>query len=168
MVLGCLSMSGDAVKSLPFVRLYDFLDPIKANRHFTALDFSPRALKPDRINTRVDQLGVLTCPFSHRKYIYGDDNVSAFGRQMQKCRRYTVKRPDDARNTYVHSASPFLSRITFHWVTDLLSRGYHAPLELHDLGQLPHEETTRNQFERFRDIYENERVTVLRYLISLA
>ncbi|RLU19415.1 hypothetical protein DMN91_007972 [Ooceraea biroi] len=79
-------------------------------------------------------------------------------RMMQKCRRYTMKRPDDARNTYVHSASPFLSRITFHWVTDLLSRGYHAPLELHDLGQLPDEETTRNQFERFRDIYETERL----------
>jgi len=72
-----------------------------------------------------------------------------------------MKRPDDTRNSYVHSASPFLSRITFHWVTDLLSRGYHAPLELHDLGQLPDEETTRNQFERFRDIYEAERVTVL-------
>lgn len=64
------------------------------------------------------------------------------------------------RSSYVHSTSPFLSKITFHWVTDLLLRGYHMPLELHDLGQLPDEETTRNQFERFRDIYETERVTI--------
>lgn len=83
---------------------------------------------------------------------------------MQKSRRYTVKRPDNARNSYRHSTSPFLSRITFHWVTDLLSRGYHTPLELHDLGQLPDEETTRNQFERFRDIYEAERVRILYFL----
>ncbi|KAH0954120.1 hypothetical protein HN011_011629 [Eciton burchellii] len=79
-------------------------------------------------------------------------------RMMQKCRRYTMKRPDDAQNSYVHSASPFLSRITFHWVTNLLSRGYHAPLELHDLGQLPDEETTRNQFKCFRDIYDAEKL----------
>ncbi|XP_011881729.1 PREDICTED: ATP-binding cassette sub-family C member Sur [Vollenhovia emeryi] len=79
-------------------------------------------------------------------------------RMMQKSRRYTVKEPDNARNSYVHSTSPFLSRITFHWVIDLLLRGYHTPLELHDLGQLPVEETTRNQFERFREIYETERL----------
>lgn len=83
---------------------------------------------------------------------------------MQKTRQYTIRRPNIARNTYVHAVSPFLSRITFHWVTDLLSRGYHAPLELYDLGQLPDKETTRNQFERFHDIYESERVTTLRFL----
>ncbi|XP_025268777.1 ATP-binding cassette sub-family C member Sur isoform X2 [Camponotus floridanus] len=77
---------------------------------------------------------------------------------MQKSRRYTVKRFDNTRGSYMHSVSPFLSRITFHWVTDLLSRGYYASLELHDLGQLPNEETARNQFERFRDIYEAERL----------
>ncbi|XP_077281722.1 sulfonylurea receptor [Temnothorax americanus] len=79
-------------------------------------------------------------------------------RMMQKSRRYTVKKPDNVRNSYIHSTSPFLSRITFYWVTDLLLRGYHTPLELHDLGQLPDEETTRNQFERFRKIYETERL----------
>ncbi|XP_067206473.1 ATP-binding cassette sub-family C member Sur isoform X2 [Linepithema humile] len=80
------------------------------------------------------------------------------GQKMQRSRQYAIGRPDNARSAYVHAASPFLSRITFHWVTDLLSRGYHAPLELHDLGQLPDEEATRNQFERFRDIYESERL----------
>ncbi|XP_012055355.1 PREDICTED: ATP-binding cassette sub-family C member Sur [Atta cephalotes] len=79
-------------------------------------------------------------------------------RMMQKSRQYTVKRPDIVRNSYVHSTSPFLSKITFHWMTDLLLRGYHTPLELHDLGQLPDENTTRNQFERFRDIYETEKL----------
>ncbi|KAG5347863.1 SUR protein, partial [Acromyrmex charruanus] len=79
-------------------------------------------------------------------------------RMMQKSKQYTVKRPDIAWNSYVHSTSPFLSKITFHWITDLLLRGYHTPLELHDLGQLPDEDTTRNQFERFRDIYETEKL----------
>ncbi|XP_012522703.2 ATP-binding cassette sub-family C member Sur [Monomorium pharaonis] len=79
-------------------------------------------------------------------------------RMMQKSMRYTVKRADNARNSYVHSTSPFLSKLTFHWMTDLLRRGYHTLLELHDLEQLPDEETTRNQFERFRDIYETERL----------
>lgn len=82
--------------------------------------------------------------------------------QMQKRKRYAVKRPDEPpRNSYAHSVAPFLSKITFHWVTDLLSRGYRAPLELHDLSELPDEETTRKQFERFRDVYETERVRVL-------
>ncbi|XP_029661257.1 ATP-binding cassette sub-family C member Sur [Formica exsecta] len=88
-------------------------------------------------------------------------------RMMQKSRRYTVKRLDNMRGSYVHSASPFLSRITFHWVTDLLSRGYYASLELHDLGQLPNEETARNQFERFRDIYETERLRSRGQKVSL-
>ncbi|XP_039304714.1 ATP-binding cassette sub-family C member Sur isoform X2 [Solenopsis invicta] len=79
-------------------------------------------------------------------------------RMMQKSRQYTVKRPDNTENSYVHSTSPFLSKLTFHWVTDLLLRGYHTTLKLHDLEQLPNEETTRNQFERFRDIYETERL----------
>ncbi|KAL0120319.1 hypothetical protein PUN28_008165 [Cardiocondyla obscurior] len=76
---------------------------------------------------------------------------------MQKSRRYTVKEPDNARSSYMHSASPFISRITFHWVTDLLLHGYHTSLELHDLGQLPDEETTRNQFQRFCYVYETEK-----------
>ncbi|XP_072749305.1 ATP-binding cassette sub-family C member Sur isoform X2 [Anoplolepis gracilipes] len=88
-------------------------------------------------------------------------------RMMQKSRRYTVKRLDNIRGSYVHSTSPFLSRITFHWVTDLLSRGYYASLELHDLGQLPNEETARNQFERFRDIYETERLRSRGQKVSL-
>ncbi|EFN77618.1 ATP-binding cassette transporter sub-family C member 9 [Harpegnathos saltator] len=50
------------------------------------------------------------------------------------------------------------SKITFHWVTDLLWRGYRTPLELHDLGDLPKEETMKRQFERFRSIYEIEKL----------
>ncbi|XP_018345324.1 PREDICTED: ATP-binding cassette sub-family C member Sur [Trachymyrmex septentrionalis] len=88
-------------------------------------------------------------------------------RMMQKSRQYTVKRPDIARNSYVHSTSPFLSKITFHWMTDLLLRGYHTPLELHDLGQLPNEDTTRNQFEHFRDIYETEKLRCRGQKLSL-
>ncbi|XP_011635575.1 ATP-binding cassette sub-family C member Sur [Pogonomyrmex barbatus] len=88
-------------------------------------------------------------------------------RMMQRSRRYTVQSPDSARNSYVFSTSPFLSRITFHWVTDLLLHGYQMPLELHDLGQLPDEETTRNQFKRFRDIYETEKLRCRGQKLSL-
>ncbi|EGI61249.1 ATP-binding cassette transporter sub-family C member 9 [Acromyrmex echinatior] len=83
--------------------------------------------------------------------------IDSYTLYRMKSKQYTVKRPDIAWNSYVHSTSPFLSKITFHWITDLLLRGYHTPLELHDLGQLPDEDTTRNQFERFRDIYETEK-----------
>ncbi|KYM97235.1 Cystic fibrosis transmembrane conductance regulator [Cyphomyrmex costatus] len=88
-------------------------------------------------------------------------------RMMQKSKQYTVKRPDNARNSYVHYTSPFLSKITFHWMTDLLLRSYHTPLELHDLGQLPEKDITRNQFERFCDIYETEKLRCRGQKLSL-
>lgn len=41
---------------------------------------------------------------------------------------------------------------------DLLYKGYSTPLENHDLGELPEEETTRRQFDKFREVYEKHRV----------
>ncbi|XP_011149879.1 ATP-binding cassette sub-family C member Sur [Harpegnathos saltator] len=79
-------------------------------------------------------------------------------RMIKKSRRYTVRKSNNRRTSYRHSVSPFLSKITFHWVTDLLWRGYRTPLELHDLGDLPKEETMKRQFERFRSIYEIEKL----------
>ncbi|XP_076160818.1 sulfonylurea receptor isoform X2 [Ptiloglossa arizonensis] len=72
-------------------------------------------------------------------------------------RRYLVKRTEDARIVYRHSRTTFLGRITFHWVTDLLSKGYNSPLESQDLGELPEEETTETQFGKFRRIYGEHR-----------
>ncbi|XP_014489002.1 PREDICTED: ATP-binding cassette sub-family C member Sur [Dinoponera quadriceps] len=79
-------------------------------------------------------------------------------RMIRRSRRYVIRKNNNRRKSYRQSVSPFLSRITFHWVTDLLWRGYRAPLELHDLGELPKEESTRNQFDRFRNIYETEKL----------
>lgn len=41
---------------------------------------------------------------------------------------------------------------------DLLSKGYNRYLDIHDLGQLPEEESTRKQFGKFRKVYEEHRV----------
>ncbi|XP_076228088.1 sulfonylurea receptor isoform X2 [Nomia melanderi] len=73
-------------------------------------------------------------------------------------RRYLIRQDlDGARTVYRHSGAPFISRITFHWVINLLSKGYAAPLESQDLGELPVEESAARQFEKFRRVYDQER-----------
>lgn len=72
-------------------------------------------------------------------------------------RRYLIERTERRRTVYKHAEAPFLNRITFHWVIDLLSKGYGTPLESHDLGEVPEEESTSRQFEKFRKIYEKHR-----------
>ncbi|XP_012265786.2 ATP-binding cassette sub-family C member Sur [Athalia rosae] len=75
---------------------------------------------------------------------------------MQRNKQYTVRSVQNFHTSYKHSTAPFLSQITFHWVVELLARGYRAPLDLHDLGELPEEEHTRTQFEKFLKIYKDE------------
>ncbi|XP_060812927.1 ATP-binding cassette sub-family C member Sur isoform X1 [Bombus pascuorum] len=72
-------------------------------------------------------------------------------------KRYLIERGERRRTAYKHADVPFLNRITFHWVIDLLCKGYSTPLENHDLGELPEEETTRRQFDKFREVYEKHR-----------
>ena len=64
-------------------------------------------------------------------------------------------------SSYKHASSTFLSKLTFHWVVDLLIRGYRTPLDLQDLGYLPEEESSKVQFEKFQNIYKNEKVQYL-------
>lgn len=59
---------------------------------------------------------------------------------------------------YKHTKAPFFNKITFQWMIDLLSKGYNRYLDIHDLGQLPEEESTRKQFGKFRKVYEEHRV----------
>jgi hypothetical protein len=71
--------------------------------------------------------------------------------------------PNSADNTetvqgYKHDRATLYSKATFFWLTPLLWVGYRSPLELEDLGQLPKEEETEHQFEKFNDIYTIERV----------
>nr|XP_012147596.1 PREDICTED: uncharacterized protein LOC105663421 [Megachile rotundata] len=67
------------------------------------------------------------------------------------------------RIVYNHSRAPFLGRITFHWVIDLLSKGYASSLDAQDLGQLPEDETAEKQFEKFAKVYEDHRIYYANY-----
>jgi hypothetical protein len=71
--------------------------------------------------------------------------------------------PNSADNTetvqsYRHDKASLYSKATFFWLTPLLWVGYTSPLELEDMGELPKEEKTEQQFEKFSDIYTCERV----------
>lgn len=59
---------------------------------------------------------------------------------------------------YKHTKAPFFNKITFQWMIALLSKGYNRYLDIHDLGQLPEEESTRKQFGKFQKVYEKHRV----------
>ncbi|XP_058815986.1 ATP-binding cassette sub-family C member Sur [Topomyia yanbarensis] len=56
---------------------------------------------------------------------------------------------------YKSTASPFLSRITFWWITPLLWRGFAEPLELENLGELPERDTSRYHYDQFLFIYQS-------------
>ncbi|XP_058122435.1 ATP-binding cassette sub-family C member Sur [Anopheles ziemanni] len=51
--------------------------------------------------------------------------------------------------------SPFLSKITFHWIVPLLWRGYREPLELESLGSLHEKDTSRYHYDQFLFIYQS-------------
>lgn len=63
---------------------------------------------------------------------------------------------------YLHNYSTLPSRITFYWFTGLLRLGYWHPLEEEDLGELPEEEKTSTQLNRFQIFYELEKVRIYR------
>ncbi|XP_053691966.1 ATP-binding cassette sub-family C member Sur [Sabethes cyaneus] len=52
------------------------------------------------------------------------------------------------------SSTPFLSRVTFWWITPLLWRGFAKPLELENLGMLPEKDTSRYHYDQFLFIYQ--------------
>ncbi|XP_049279530.1 ATP-binding cassette sub-family C member Sur isoform X2 [Anopheles funestus] len=55
--------------------------------------------------------------------------------------------------------SPFLSKVTFHWIVPLLWRGYREPLELDDLGNLHEKDTSRYHYDQFLFIYQSYKST---------
>uniref|UniRef100_A0A182SB27 Uncharacterized protein n=1 Tax=Anopheles maculatus TaxID=74869 RepID=A0A182SB27_9DIPT len=55
--------------------------------------------------------------------------------------------------------SPFLSKVTFHWIVPLLWRGYREPLELDDLGNLHEKDTSRYHYDQFLFIYQSYKVS---------
>ncbi|XP_043281302.1 ATP-binding cassette sub-family C member Sur isoform X2 [Venturia canescens] len=78
-------------------------------------------------------------------------------RMMQKSKRYEIRGTGYRRISYRHKYSTFVGKLTFHWVVDLLTRGYRSPLDLNDLGELPDEESTVVQFRKFRHIFESRK-----------
>lgn len=60
--------------------------------------------------------------------------------------------------SYCHNSAPWFSKVTFYWLTPLLTAGYVNPLEVEDLGQLPDKETAAVQFEKFNLTYCKEKV----------
>ncbi|KAK0080738.1 hypothetical protein PV325_013438 [Microctonus aethiopoides] len=91
----------------------------------------------------------------------------ALYRVIEKSKRYNIRGTGNTRVSYKHTHSALLSKLTFHWVVDLLMRGYRAPLDLNDLGELPEEESTVIQFEKFRRIYDEQRNTSINVKPSL-
>ncbi|XP_017788164.1 PREDICTED: ATP-binding cassette sub-family C member Sur [Habropoda laboriosa] len=87
------------------------------------------------------------------------DSYTVYLMTRTKRRRYLIERGENWRTVYKHSEATFLDRITFHWMIELLSKGYGTPLDNHDLGQLPEEESTGRQFEKFRKVYEKHRMS---------
>lgn len=77
---------------------------------------------------------------------------------MKKKKTYSMKPIENFYSSYEHGTSTFLSKLTFHWVVNLLTRGYQSSLDLQDLGKLPEEESSKILFEKFQIIYKNEKV----------
>lgn len=68
---------------------------------------------------------------------------------------------------YKHAQATLLSKITFWWITPLLWQGYHQPLELEDLGNLPEDDTSRSHYDQFLIIYQNFKVNFFKSCISI-
>ncbi|XP_078001329.1 ATP-binding cassette sub-family C member 9-like [Glandiceps talaboti] len=58
---------------------------------------------------------------------------------------------------YIYQYTALLQRITFSWLTWLLSLGYKRPLEMADLGCLPDEHTVTHQYDIFENVYTAEK-----------
>ncbi|XP_051156850.1 ATP-binding cassette sub-family C member Sur-like isoform X2 [Leptopilina boulardi] len=80
-----------------------------------------------------------------------------FNQMMIKKNKISMKSTENFYSSYEHASSTFLSKITFHWVISLLARGNHTTLDFRDLGKLPEEESSKILFEKFQNIYKNEK-----------
>ena len=78
--------------------------------------------------------------------------------QQRRRKSYEAGEVDLKNVKYLHHYSTLPSRISFYWLTPLLWLGYKQPLEEEDLGELPPEESTNRQFQRFYEHYEAEQV----------
>ncbi|XP_078001214.1 ATP-binding cassette sub-family C member 9-like [Glandiceps talaboti] len=80
------------------------------------------------------------------------------------CYAYPSANSDDLQLKniyYIYQYTVLLRRITFSWLTWLLTLGYKRPLEMEDLGSLPDEHTVAQQHVLFQRAYMAEKVDAL-------
>ncbi|XP_063983768.1 ATP-binding cassette sub-family C member Sur-like isoform X2 [Diachasmimorpha longicaudata] len=136
-----LAVSGGAFTTIAVARLWRLI-------HLNRLELDLRHVRTISTLGTATVCAVLAVVDSYALY-----------RIMERSKRYDIRGSGNTRSSYKHSQSVLLSKLTFHWVVEILSRGYRATLELNDLGDLPEEESTVIQFEKFRRIYDDEKNT---------
>ncbi|XP_011307390.1 ATP-binding cassette sub-family C member Sur [Fopius arisanus] len=134
-----LAVSGGAFTTIAVARLWRLI-------HLNRLELDLGHVRTISTLGTATACGVLAVVDSYALY-----------RVMERSKRYDIRGSGNTRTSYKHLQSVLLSKLTFHWVVEILLRGYRATLELNDLGDLPEEESTVIQFERFRRIYDDQK-----------
>lgn len=81
---------------------------------------------------------------------------------LQVIKRYESNRksPAESINTpYKYNDTHFYSKITFFWLNPFLHRGYEAPLEENDFGEIPENERSRKDYYEFLKIFSKQEVS---------
>ncbi|KAJ0180469.1 hypothetical protein K1T71_003873 [Dendrolimus kikuchii] len=77
---------------------------------------------------------------------------------------YEVTRPglrpkttsEKCKISYKYYDCHLYSKISFFWLNSLLYKGYQAPLEQEDLGEIPKEERSVKYYQEFKEIYKQQ------------
>ena len=64
---------------------------------------------------------------------------------------------------YMRRFANMLSELTFWWLNWLPILGYKRPIEIEDLGKIPHQHQAKEIHDKFREAYQNEKVVFLLY-----
>lgn len=86
--------------------------------------------------------------------------------KMQKYVFFTnpqrVKPPEDLQDLGVRFLQPFvnlLSKATYWWMNPLIMGAHKRPIELKKIGKLPMAMRALTNYQRLRDVYEEQRVS---------
>lgn len=84
-------------------------------------------------------------------------NVYYINLQIIKRYENSRKSPAESKNiTYKHSNVHFYSKITYFWLNPLLYKGYQEPLEENDFGEIPENERSKQDYDKFSRIYSKQ------------
>ncbi|XP_049867154.1 ATP-binding cassette sub-family C member 3 [Pectinophora gossypiella] len=76
--------------------------------------------------------------------------------EVTKRSRGRQKPSTETNTTYKHHDTHFFSKISFFWLNTLLRKGYEAPLEEDDLGDLPEREHSQIYYQKFCRVYKEQ------------